>query len=264
MISQKYIDLMNQEFDGANSPEQSRELENFLNGHEEARTYYRELGLALNVFEKVAMLNPPPGLGDDILARLDERTGNLQAAHSTRGRKNLPTACRDLFRFRLQPAYAFTFIAGLMLGLVLFAGSDRLTSGHGPELSGYLSGTANHRAWDLERGSEATLAYPGLSARYSTLRNGPDLRLHLELKTTQPVVVKFRPGLHSALQYYHSDNPTPATLTVSDSLIELNHEGDGSYDLVFRQDMDNQVPITMLIFSEGGLVHTETLDEEGK
>jgi len=264
MISQKYIDLMNQEFDGANSPKQSRELEDYLNGHEEARTYYRELCLALNVFEKVAMLNPPPELGDDIMARVDQREGNRRAAHSARGSGNLAAACRNLFRFRLQPAYAFTFIAGLVLGLALVSGSDRFTSGHGPELSAYVSGTANHRAWDLERGSEASLAYPGLSGRYRTQRDGPDLRLHLELSSTRPAVIKFRQGLHTVLQHYSSDNPIPSALTVSDSLIELRHEGDGSYDLVFRQDMDNQAPITMLVFSEGRLIFTEILDEQEK
>ena len=267
MISQKYIDLMNQELDGVNSPEQSRELEDYLNDHEEARTYYRELGLALDVFEEVAMLNPPLKLGDDIMARVDDRTGNRQAAHPPTDKVGLLAACRNLFRLRLQPAYVLTFSGGLLLGLVLFAGSDWLTSVHGPQLSEYVSGTANHRPWDLERGSEtaeAELAYPGLSGRYTIQRDGPDLRLHLELSSTQPAVIKFRHGPYTALQHYHSDHPAPSALTVSNSLVELSHEHDGSYDLVFRQSMDNQTPITMLIFSEGGLIHTETLDKQEK
>ncbi len=258
MISQKYIDLMNQEFDEANSPGQSRELEVYLKGHEEARTYYRELALALNMFEKVAMLNPPPGLVDDILTRLDDQAGN---------RGGLWASCRDLFRLRLQPAYAYTFIGGLVLGLVLFAGSSRLTSGDGQDLPGYVSGTANHRPWGLERGSgvfEVTLAYPGLSGRCSILRDGPDLRLRLELSSAQPAVIKLRHGPHTALQHFSSDNPTPSALTASNSMVELNHEGDGIYDLVFRQDLDNQSPITMLVFSEGRLIHTEILNDQGK
>ena len=267
MIRRKYIDLMNQEFDGTNSPGQSRELENYLKGHEEARTYYRELALALNVFEKVAMLNPPPGLVDGILTRLDDQASDSGEEHPTRGRGGLLAACRDLFRVRLQPAYAYTFIGGLVFGLILFAGSDRLTSSHGPELSGYVKGSANHRSWDLEPGPEAseiTLDYPGLSGRYSILRDGPDLRLHLELSSAQPAVIKFRHGPHTALQHYSSDNPTPLALTASSSVVELNHEGDGNYDLVFRQDMDNESPFTFLVYSEGRLIHSQTLNEQGK
>jgi len=255
---------MNQESEGVNSPKQSRKLEDYLNGHEEARTYYRELAQALKVFEKAAMLNPPPGLVADIMARVEGRTKSRQTTDSPAERKGLPASCRDMFRRRLQPAYAFTFIAGLMIGLILFAGSDRLTSGHGPELSEYLRGTANHRSWDLDPGSETsegTLAYPGLSGRYNAQRDGPDLRLHLELSSTKPVVIKFRPGPHTALQLYSSDNPAPSTLSVSNSLVELSHRNDGSYNLIFRQDMDKQEPITMLVFSEGRLIHTETLDD---
>jgi len=235
MINQKYIDLMNQEFDETNSPEQSRELEDYLNGHEEARSYYQELALALNVFEKVASLDPPPGLVDGIMTRLGDKESNLGEE--------------------------------LVLGLVLFAGSNRLTSSFGPEQPEYVRGTANHQSWDLERGSEiseATLTYPGLSGQYRILRDGPDLRLHLELSSAQPAVIKFRHGPHTALQHYSSNHPTPSTLTASSSGVELNHEGDGSYDLVFRQDMDNQSIVTMLIFSKGGLIHTEKLDAPGK
>ncbi len=261
MISQKYIDLMNQEFDGATPPEQSRELEDYLAGHQEARTYYRELALALNVFEKVAMLNPPEGLVDGILTRLGDQPGSPSEERPTRDRGGLLAACRDLFRLRLQPAYAYTFIGGLVLGLVLFAGSNRLTSDFGPELPGYLSGTANHQ---IELGSETTLDYPGLSGRYSIRRDGADLWLHLELSSAQPAVIQFNHGPHTALQHYSSNHPKPSTLTASSSVVELNHEGDGNYDLVFRQDMDNQTTITMLVFCEGRLIHTETLDEQEK
>ncbi len=256
MISQKYIDLMNQEFDGANSPEQSRKLEDYLSSHEDAMTYYRELAQALNVFEKATMLNPPPELIDDILAALDQREGVRRASPAARGSEGLLSACRNLFKVRLQPAYAYTFIAGLVLGLAIFAGSDLLTSSLGPELTGYARGTTNQVFRDLD--------YPGLSGRYSILRDGSDLRLHLELSSAQPAVIKFRHGPDTALQHYSSDNPTPSTLTASNSVVELNHEGDGSYDLVFRQDLDNQSPITLLVFSEGRLIHTETLNEKGK
>ncbi|MCK9996084.1 MAG: hypothetical protein KAH56_07370 [Candidatus Krumholzibacteria bacterium] len=240
MINQKYIELMNQEFDGANSPEQSRDLEDYLRGHEEARTYYRELALALNVFEKVAMLNPPPELGDEILARLKNRAG----AHSATDGGGLLAACRNLFRLRLRPAYAYTFIGGLALGLVLFAGSARLTSN---ELSGQVRGTATHQRWAPEEGAETTLTYPGISGRYHILREGPDLRFHLELSSDLPTVIRF-----------HTEGNT------SSSVVEMTHEGEESYDITFTQDVDIPSQITFMIFSEGRLIHTEILNEQGK
>ncbi len=240
MINQKYIDLMNQEFDGTNSPEQSRDLEDYLSNHEEARTYYRELALALNVFEKVAMLNPPPELGDEILTRLENRAETNSAADGG----GILAACRNLFRLRLQPAYAYTFIGGLVLGLALFAGSTRLTSN---ELSGQVRGMAGHQSWILEDATETTLTYPGISGRYRILHDGPDLRFHLEMSSDLPAVIKF-----------HTEQNT------SSSVVEMTHEGEESYDLTFSQDLDIPSRITFMIFSEGRLIHTEILNEKGK
>jgi len=264
MIKPEYIELMNQELDGANSPEQSRELEKYLESHEEARLYYQELSQAVDVFQKVDMLNPPPGLGNSILAQVDLRASGFGSAPSPQAEKSLLAAFQDIFRGRLQPAYAFTFAAGLVLGLALFAGSDWLKSVRGLDQDRYVSGTANHRV--LEHGGDLleALNYPGLSGRYRVQREGNDLRLHLELASLNPTVVKFRFGPDTVLQHYHSDNPEPAALKAGRTAAELSHTGDGRYDLVFRQGQDSRTPVTMTVFSEGGLIHSETLSERGK
>jgi hypothetical protein len=262
MIKQNYIDLMNQEFDGTNSAEQSRELEEYLSSHQEARDYYRELAQALGVFEKVDLLDPPPGLRENILAHLDQQAGADQKASSKEVRQGLWAACSDWFRLPLRPAYAFTFLAGLTFGLMLFAGSNWLTNRHGTDLYDNVKGTANHSSWDLENVSEGELQLPGIVGLYRTMREGSEFKLHLKLRSTKPAVIKFRHGLHTSLQHYSSNNPVPANLTVSSSLVELNHRGNGSYDLVFHEDMDTQAPITMLVFSEGRLVKTQTLEKQ--
>ena len=132
MIKPEYIELMNQELDGTNSAKQSRDLEKYLSSREDARTYYRELAEAVDVFAKVEMLSPPPGLGNSILAQVDQRAGGLPERAISPGHRSLWESLRDLLRPRLEPAYAFTFAAGLVLGLALFAGSDWLKSGRKP------------------------------------------------------------------------------------------------------------------------------------
>ena len=146
MIKPEYIELMNQELDGTNSAKQSRDLEKYLSSREDARTYYRELAEAVDVFAKVEMLSPPPGLGNSILAQVDQRAGGLPERAISPGHRSLWDSLRDLLRPRLEPAYAFTFAAGLVLGLALFAGSDWLKSGPSLDQADYVSGTANHRA----------------------------------------------------------------------------------------------------------------------
>ena len=266
MIKQDYINLMNQEFDGTNSPEESRELEDYLSGHSEARTYYRELAQALGVFENVDMLNPQPGLREIILSQVDQLGGQIPGADHASGHKSLLAAIRDLLRPRLEPAYAFTFIVGLAVGLAVFAGSSWLTGRHGTDLYDNVKGTANHSSWNQKAVIEGELELPGIEGLYRTIREGQDLRLSLKLRSEQPAVIQLSLGPYTTLQHYSSTNPVPANLTVSNSLVELNHRGRGSYDLVFHldseRDTENLIPITMLVFSEGRLVMTQTLENE--
>jgi hypothetical protein len=261
MIKKHYIDLMNQEFDGTNSPEQSRELENFLNSDQEARTYYRELAQALGVFAEVEMIAPPPELGERILAQVDHPAVADQAVAPAEERRGLLAACRELFSLRLQPAYAFTFVVGAVFGLMLFAGSSWLSDRHGTDLYDDVRGTANHGSWDLEEVSEGELTLPGIAGFYRTLHEGQDLRLRLNLRSEAPAVIKFSHGPGTTLQHFNSTNPAPSNLKVSELLVELNHRGRGSYDLVFHGDTKDLKPIKMLVFSEGRLVKTETLEK---
>jgi hypothetical protein len=108
--------------------------------------------------------------------------------------------------------------------------------------------------------TEGQLDLPGVVALYSTKRDGQDLRLHLKLTSQDPAVIKFQHGPNTTLQHFNSINPAPANLTVASTLVELNHRGSGSYDLVFHRDTETQIPIKMLVFSGGRLIKTQTLE----
>lgn len=261
MIKPKYINLMNQEFDGTNSPEQSRELEKYLNRDQEAKTYYRELAQALGIFGETEMLTPPPDLAANVLARVEGPDAAAQAPHASEDRQGLLAACREFFSFRMRPAYAVTFVAGAVVGLMLFAGSSWLSNRHGTDLYDDVRGTANHRSWDLAKVSEGELALPGIAGSYRTQREGEDLMLRLNLQSDSLAVIKFSHGPGTSLQHYHSTNPAPANLKVSEMQVELNHRGRGSYDLLFHGDTQDLKSIKMMVFSEGRLIKTEILEE---
>jgi hypothetical protein len=260
MIKPKYIDLMNQELDGANTPAQSRELEDYLEGNQEARTYYRELAQALGVFAEAEMLTPPADLAERILARVDRPSAAHPTHRPDEDRPGLLAAFRELFSWRLRPAFATTFALGAVFGLMLFAGSNWLSDRHGTAIYDEVRGTANPVAWDLEKVSEGELILPGIAGFYRTQREGQDLRLRLNLRSEAPAVIKFSHGPGTTLQHYNSHNPVTANLQISELLVELNHRGRGSYDLVFHGDTQDPKPIKMLVFSEGRLVKTQMLE----
>lgn len=262
MIGREYIELMNQEIDGFNTPDQSRRLEEYLKGDPEARTYYRDLVRCLNALENSALVDPPPGLVDGVLARLDAVETGPRTDRPHGGRGGMWAACRELFRLRLRPAFVTTFIGGFVLGLVLFAGSSRLTQGFDPGPSAYVRGTANGGSGDLaddQDVSRGELNQAGLSFRYRLMRDGENLRLHLELDSQARAGVRLSFGAGTGLQHFSTDNPAHSTLETGPTAVELSHEGDGSYDLLFRRGPDDLSPMTLMVFAEGRLIHTETL-----
>lgn len=268
MIQQKHIDLMNQELDGINTPTQSAELEEFLKEHEEARTYYRELTLALNVFEKVPLLEVPTDLAPDILAHIEQHPDEAVRRSGQDNGQGLWASCRETlgrgWQYRPQPAFAFTFVAGLVFGLVLYAGSMYLASDRSTDPNGQLSATANHRGWGSRAVTDNQLSVPGLEGRVRTQRAGQDIQLHLELQADLPAMIQISHGPHTDLKQYQTTNPNSSGLSVSSTGTEINHQGRGSYDLVFFQDTADTTPIMMSIFYEGRLVHRETLTGQEK
>ena len=261
MISQKFIDLMNQELDGANAPEQSRELEEFLENNEEARSYYRELALALNLFEKVAMVDPPPELNAEILARTRAADQRPETAGAGASGEGLWAACRNLFTERRRLAHSLTFAAGLLFGVVLLAGSSWLDLRYGADLNEQVTGTVNHQMWNPELVVEGAWHDPAVRGNYRLQEEGPTLRLHLEVVAAEAAVIKLTHDPLTSLQNFRSDHPAPAHLAVTGSEVELNLDGPGSYDLEFQRNHKSKSPMQMSVFAEGRLVHTQSLDE---
>jgi hypothetical protein len=261
MISQKYIDLMNQELDGVNTPDQTRELEKFLQDQQEARTYYRELALALNVFEKVAMVDPPPGLSAAILEGAGTGRDSHQTATVPSDAGGLWAAMRHLFSQRPRQAHTLTFTAGLVCGLVLLAGSSWLDTRHGTELNGQVLGTASVQDRDLTVTAKGAWHDPAIEGHYSARQEGRTLHLRLKVAATGPALIQFSHGPQTSLQHFDTDNPAESRLSVSGAQVELNLTGMGSYDLEFHRNMENKSHIQMTVYSEGRLVHTEPLNE---
>ena len=259
MIEQKYVDLMNQELDGANTPAQTRELETYLQGNPAARDHYRELALALNLFEKVAMVDPPPGLAAAIVDRAAPMSKDSTVPSAVPEGLGLWAACRQLFRQRPRLAHAMTFSAGLACGLLLLSGSLWLDDRHGAELDGKVLGTANVQERGGGQVTSGQWQDPAVQGLYRARLEGRDLGLGLEVQADQPAVLRITHGQGTSLQHFHTDNPAASRLTVSATAVEVNLTGRGSYELEFHRIDESVSPMEMSVFSEGRLVHTESL-----
>ena len=111
MIDKKYIELMNREIDDVITPDEKKDLHNYLSANHEADDYYNELLSTSNALNQVPEPDVPENLGKRIINSIDF---TRYAHHKNRKRvfNFLPG-----FNFR----YAFTFAAGLLAGIFIYA-----------------------------------------------------------------------------------------------------------------------------------------------
>jgi len=110
MIEKHFIELMNKEIDGANSPDESAALRAYLKSSDEAMRHYEELRGVAKMFSEAGEVAVPPDLDRTIIRSIADR----EAA------RDAPTGKRsilDIFTPRKRLAYSFA--AGLSCGLVL-------------------------------------------------------------------------------------------------------------------------------------------------
>jgi len=117
MIEKRYIELINGEIDGVNTPEESSELRRYLEAHPEAQRYYDELSDIGRTFAEMKDLDPPKELRESILGSVARRRPRPQ-------RESYLAGILDRLMPQARPRYAFAFVTGVLVGFCVFAVSS--------------------------------------------------------------------------------------------------------------------------------------------
>lgn len=157
------IELLNQEIDGENTPQQSRELQDRLSADSSVRELYADLQGLQQTLASIEPVDAPLNLKRNILAALPE-------AKATRREKR-----RGLFGppvFRL--AHVFVFAAGLLLGI----GGYHLTEVVGPVPNGDIVGA-------MTAPSIVELDTAGVQGTVRCRRVGPHVEVEFDVVAPQ-------------------------------------------------------------------------------
>jgi len=139
MIDEHYIELMNDEIDGRNTPAQSGALRSYLESDPEAQRFFAELEKPTGLLAESKAVAPPVDMSQQIMDLIAEsdarqqvsRAGSTPEARPASGARpeTGERARRRRFGSFLQPAPAWAFAAGLALGLLAFTAFDVLHNG---------------------------------------------------------------------------------------------------------------------------------------
>ena len=130
MIDERYIELMNNEIDGHNTPAQSDSLRSYLESDPEAQCLFSELQQSASLIAESEEVAPPtemPRRIMDLVAESEARDPGDPASRAWRD--NGDRARRRRFGTFLKPASAWAFAAGLTLGLLAFAAFELMWRG---------------------------------------------------------------------------------------------------------------------------------------
>lgn len=258
MIDERYIELMNGEIDGVNSPEESAEWRDYLDTHAEARRCYNDLCQLAGMFDQTKELEPPRELRERILLSI-----------STRERETEPPGFIGTitapFRNKPRRKLAFAFCAGAVIGICLFFIFTRITPIGTPGDFEGLTGTLR-----IDPGVRVLIAEPvdfDLNevtghARISYTDERILAELELSSKSEIEVIFHYEKDIH--LEGLTVSGPGSHTTETKEEETRLLHNGDRDYVFVFRNYMRAKPPINIRILAGGDQLFEETVHPERK
>jgi hypothetical protein len=248
VTEERYIELMHQEIDGVNSPDESRELREYLKRDAKARRHYEELVGVAGILECAEEVSPPRSLRREIMRSV--------AAHERAGSGLLAGMRRVLVpEPRLRPAFAFA--GGVAVGLVLFAALSFTLPRMMPGDNDHLFGTLGGRCYVTTE--PVSFDVPGASGRASVRYCAENVTLELSLASESEVLVVLSYDEEVDFDHMRALSPGDHAIRVSGHRAELTHAGNRDYDLFFTDYTESHLPMRMRVIADGRPVFDGTV-----
>jgi hypothetical protein len=188
MIEERYIELMNKELDGANTPDESAALRSFLASSEEARRVYDELRGLAGMFAAAGEITPPRDMKRTIMAAIAGREAFRGARRAERRR------FLDALTPRKKVAYSFAggVAFGLVALIILLGVMPRDGGPDRKDLYGTLAGRRS--AEDVVASESVSIETADVSGRVTAQYRDNSLAIALDLDAPHEIEVVLSPA----------------------------------------------------------------------
>lgn len=243
MIDERYIELMNGEIDGVNSPAESRELRDYLEAHPEGRRHFEELKELGRVFAEADVVSPPSGLANAVLAAVAERDRVSPVGEYL-------DRLREFFRPAPRARFAYAFAAGVAAGFVIFIALSltvpQVVPGNPSELMATLGiggercfPAADHVSFDVQGAS-------GAAAVHYCAEN---VTVDLSLTAASEVVVVFTHDAEVDFEALRALQSGDHAVRVVGDRVELTHSGTRDYTILYSDYTESHLPMHMRVLA---------------
>lgn len=254
MIDERYIELMNGEIDGANSPEESDELKRYLESSPEAQSYFEGLRQLEHIFEEAKNKLPPEQVRQNILS-------------SIYGKKQVPekkaffAATFSFFKNRPSRTFVYAFAGGIIFGLCLWAiilqFIPQATSPDLDKLYGTLAIMEDEKSLFTSQPIVFKLSEVSGSVRIRYAKE--KIFTELRLLSYSEIQIVFKHDHHVQFEGLSVAGSGHYQTTIKDSETSLTHNGTRDYLLMFDDRHHTMSAIHFRIFADGEQIFEETV-----
>ena len=254
MTEQKYIELINLEIDGLNSPKDSAKLKIYLENYPQAQNLYESLVELSQTLAQTEEIDPSPNLKKTILNSID-------AEKYKKGEKKSRTQIiLPLPKFNLK--YVYVFAAGMILGIIGYTTfSETIPKIDKSNLIGSL--VLDEKAENLKIVDHLEFDSRDISCKLNLKSAEGYLLTELDLKSDEVIRIRMefdpRDINFQAIQNLDDNN---VDMVVKNNFLELNHKGKCKYFILLKDRTKTTSPLEFKIFSEKTLLFAETLSAE--
>lgn len=258
MIDKRYIELINGEIDGANSPEESAELGRHLETHPEAQRYYDELREIGHAFAEVKDVDPPKELRGAILASVARWRRRPQ-------RESYLARIRERLMPQARPRYAFAFVTGVLVGFCVFAVSSlvMLRGATGPA-DGLYGTLTTGREVEIISSECIPFDLPELYGGACIEHSTAVVQANLDLSTDEEIRVVFEYDDEIRFEGLRALDESDHTMQVEGNRAELTHMGECDYVLVFSDGRSSGSPLHISISAADNLIFEKSIVPGGE
>lgn len=255
MIEKRYIELINGEIDGVNTPEESSELQRYLEAHPEARRYHDELREIGRTFAEMRELDPPKELRRGILASVATATKRRPQ------RISYLAGIRERLMPQARPRYAFAFIAGVLVGFCAFALASVVMLRGGAERTDRLYGTltTGHEATEVLGSECIPFDLPQLHGSACVEHSTAAVRADLDLSADEEILIVFEYDDQLHFEGMRAIGQSQHKMRVEGNRAELTHSGECDYVLVFSDAVSSGSPLHLSITAADAVIFEKSI-----
>ena len=256
MVNEKYIDLMNSEIDGINTPEESEKLKEYLAADRDAQHLFDDLMSMTKMLCEVQEIEPSSDLKMNVMS-------TIYATHRKliKERSYLKSLLSRL-QWRIHYRYAYAFSFGLILGILLYSLFFHIGSkGTSIDISKLYGTISLHNDLEsFEKGDHIDIQLKETRGTVDILCSGKTVIAEIALETQIEIemILTFDETDLNISGFIQSNNLSK-NVKVIENHVRLTHVGKNTYIIAFRDRTRTGTPLDIQIVSSGNVLFQKTL-----